>query len=220
MAERLLRVQNPRQNHGDNIDVEMIGDKQGGQLVSQLNLPLYQHAIRGSLFHGMSVTAGHAIPTDDTVTPTYALWNPAGSGVNCIPVCFRFGIMTLGTRVVSAIGFNIVTGLGSTIATGTNCTEFASTPTAIKAADWTTGSSKMLFSNTGTVTVVATTNFFTTGYYHDLAAGGSPPPGIINFDGSWIVPPGTLIFPASHASATGSTYLMQLTWLEVPIPAM
>lgn len=205
-------------NHSDNNDTYLSADKQGGLLVSQLAPAYYNQSVRGSLFHGMSVTAGHVMPADDATAPTYALWNPSNSGVNCVPICFRFSIITLGTRVVSSIGFNIITGLGSAIATGTACTAFASTPTAIKAADFSTGSSsKMLFSNAGTVTVSATTTFFTTGYGHDLAAGGSVPPGIINFDGSWIVAPGTLIFPASHTAATGSTYVMQLTWLEVPV---
>jgi hypothetical protein len=206
-------------NNQDNGDTYASADRQGGLLVSQLNLPLYNAAVRGNLFHGMSVTAGHVAPADDATAPTYAVFNPAGSGVNIVPVRFRLGTITLGTRVVSALGFNIVTGLSSAAATGTKCTAFASTPTAIKNADFTTASkSKVLFSNAGTVTVTATTDFYATGLHYDLATTGqSCPVGEIKFDGDWIVPPGTLIFPAFHAAASGSTYLMQLTWMEIPI---
>jgi hypothetical protein len=215
----LLRVEDVHlSNHDYNTDTYSVADRQGARLVSQYNPALYSHAISGSLFHGMSVTAGHVIPADNASAPTYAVWNPASSGVNLIPVCFRFGTITLGTRVVSALGFNIVTGTGASIATGSPVTAFAETATAIKAADFSTGTaSKAKFSNTGTVTVSTSLIFFPLGVSHDLITVGEAYNGIVNFDGSWIVPPGTLIFPASHGAATGSTYLMQLTWLEVPI---
>jgi len=213
-----VRVENTRPaNHNDNSDTNMVADKQGSLLVSHLNLPLTQMALRGNLFHGMSIAAGHVLPVASTTTPTYAIWNPSDSGVNMVPVCFRFGTITLGTRAVSSLVFNLITGLGNAIGTGTACTAFASTPTAIKSASFGVGSaSKMLFSNAGTVTVTATTTFFTTGQNHDLATTGQTYDGEFDFRGELIVAPGTMIFPAFQAAASGSTYVCQMSWYEIP----
>lgn len=220
MADNIkLRVENYASVNGsDNNDGLALGDRQGGLLVSQLNLPLYNAAIRKVLKIGMGVTAGSAVPADNATAPTFALWNPAGSGVNLVPVKFRFGTITLGTRVVSAWAMNINTGLGATIATGSGLTAFASTPTAIKNADFSTATSKAYFSNAGTVTCTATTDFFTMGPHYDLATnGGEAGSGIVDFNGELIVAPGTMIWPCTHAAASGSTYIMQISWLEIPI---
>ncbi len=220
MADNIkLRVENYASVNGsDNSDGIALADRQGGLLVSQLNLPLYNAAVRKQLKIGMGVTAGSAVPADNATAPTFALWNPAGSGVNLVPIKFRFGTITLGTRVVSAWAMNINTGLGATIATGSGLTAFASTPTAIKNADFSTATSKAYFSNTGTVTCSATTDFFVLGPHYDLATtGGEAGNGVCDFNGELIVAPGTMIWPCTHAAASGSTYIMQISWLEIPI---
>lgn len=213
-----LRVSNIRQaNHAYNTDIYEAADRQGAALISQRNLPLYTHAINGSLFHGMNVTAGSAIAADDATAPIYSVWNPSDSGVNVVPVIIRIGCSVLGTRVVSALGLNFVQGTGTGIADASPVTAFASTPTAIKSATYATGtSSKVLFSNTGTVTASATTTFFTLGFSHDLITVGNMNLGVFYLDGALIIPPGTLVYPAFHQAASGSTYLFQMSWLEIP----
>ena len=213
-----LRVQDyGSANADDNSDGYAQADRQGGLLVSQSALPLYNVAVRKMLKIGMGVTAGSAIPADNATAPTFALWNPSGSGVNAVMVDFRFGTITLGTRLVSAWAFNVNTGLGAEIATGSSLTAFAKTQSAIRNADFSTASSKVYFSNAGTVTCTATTDFFVAGPHYDLATtGGEAGNGQIPLDGL-IVAPGMMIWPCTHAAASGSTYIMQFRWLEIPI---
>lgn len=188
----------------------------GEQLVSQLGGKYFTQNYNGNLFYGSTTNAGVAIPADNATSQVFGLWNPAGSGKLCVPVHFRAGIVTLGTRVVSSIHFNFLPNAGSAIgAAGAPISAF--TETSAQSGIVGGSSHKNTTRFTLSATTIAMTNFWFTGLFHDLATGGAPPAFVTDFDGSIILSPNNAMFLGSSDAATGSTYGATISWLELPI---
>ena len=194
---------------------DLLLDKLGGLIVSELGGKYLTQAYRKNIYFGSTTNAGIAIPADDATAQKFMLWNPAGSNVLCVPIHLRGGIATLGTRVVSSIQLNFLPNAGSALgASGAPITAW--TDTAAKSTYiGTTGNAMVKFSLAATT--IAMTSYFQLGYYHDLAGGGSPPPFIIDFDGTVILPPNNAMALQSTDAATGSTYALTIVWLEIPL---
>jgi hypothetical protein len=186
----------------------------GELAVTDTNGKYYLQNYNLNMFYGTTTNAGVAIPADNATAQTFAVWNPAGSGKLLVPVHLRMGIVTLGTRVVSSIQLNFLSNVGSQIATGSLITAW--TDTVPQSANIGSNSrSNMRFALAATTT--AATSYWQTGLYHDLAAGGSAPPLVVDFDGTLIVRQGTAMFLQSADAATGSTYAITMSWLELPL---
>lgn len=61
------------------------------QLTAELHGKYFAQCYRGNLFYASTTTAGVVIPIASTLTPTYSLWNPAGSGKLMVPIVTLIG---------------------------------------------------------------------------------------------------------------------------------
>ena len=197
-----------------NTNLDALQGKAGELIISQLHGKYFTNTYNGNTYIGSTTNAGVAIPADNATAMTFGVWNPVGSNRLLVPVHYRAGIVTLGTRVVSSLGLAFVLNCGSGIATGSPITAFTETTprnSLIGAGQVST----MKFGLAATITAV--TNYMWLGLYHDLAAGGSAPPLIVDFDGSLALLPGNAMFVISADAATGSTYAQTLVWTEVAL---
>jgi len=197
-----------------NTNLDALQGKAGDLVVSELHGKYFTQTYNGNTFIGSTTNAGVAIPADNATAMTFGVWNPVGSNRLLVPIHYRAGIVTLGTRVVSALGWAFVLNCGSGIATGSSITAF--TETAPRNALIGAGVvSTMKFGLAATITAV--TNYLWMGLYHDLPGGGSAPALIMDFDGSLALLPGNAMFVISGDAATGSTYAQSLVWAEVAL---
>ena len=96
-------------------------------MVAGLHGNLYTATYRGMMFHGYNTTAS-AIPITSTTAPTFILWNPYGSGVNCVLVHYVVGYAA-GTNVEGNVQLAVIQGAGAMVATGAPITAFTDGPT-------------------------------------------------------------------------------------------
>lgn len=195
-------------------------DRQSAQVVTELHGKYYQWAFRGRLFIGSTPIAGVAIPISSSTAPTPCLWNPIGSGVNAVLVRYT-AAYTGGTGVVTGFGYYALTGAGSVIgAANAPVSAFAAT-TPTNAMVGFGAASKVKWSSTGTVTLTAAGTLvkaMNMGQAVTAATNTNLPQGGIveDFDGTLIIPPGVLFYPAGTA-ASGDTFAQSLVWYEAPI---
>ncbi len=197
-----------------NVNLDILQGKAGDVIIAELHGKYFTQTYNGNTFIGSTTNAGVAIPADNATAMTFGVWNPVGSNKLLVPVHYRAGIVTLGTRVVSSLGLAFVLNCGSGIATGSPITAFTET-TPRNALIGGGVISGMKFGLAATITAV--TNYLWMGLYHDLAGGGSAPPLVVDFDGTLALLPGNAMFVISADAATGSTYAQSLIWTEVAL---
>ena len=214
MLVKMISKQIPQQMslaEGENVPI--LG-KLGDQLISQLGGKYMTQNYNGNLFYGATTNAGVAIPADNATAQTFAIWNPAGSGKLCVPAHLKMNVVTLGTRVVSSIQLNFLPNAGATIATGSPITAWTDT-LPICANIGSGHKSQMRFSLSATTS--AMTSYWQTGLGHELATTGWSQVLSVDFDGTLILPPNVALAVQSCDVATGSTYAITMSWLELPL---
>ena len=91
--------------------------KAGETIIAELHGRYYTQNYNQKLWIA-SLTTATAIPVAATnASPQFLIWNPAGSGVNVIPVAMYFGFHS-GTGIAGAIGYSYVPNAGTGLATG------------------------------------------------------------------------------------------------------
>ena len=60
-------------------------------LVASLHGKYFEQCYRGNVYAISTVTAGVVIKIASTLTPTFSVWNPAGSGKLMVPIVTLFG---------------------------------------------------------------------------------------------------------------------------------
>src|SRR5437870_11181754 len=83
-------------------------------LVAELHGKYFTECYRGNVFYGSTATSGVVIPIGSSTTPTYCVWNPAGSGKLLVPIVTLLGW----TATQSALGsylWQATTNAGSSI---------------------------------------------------------------------------------------------------------
>lgn len=176
----------------------------------------YLDTISGNVFIGSSAAAGVVLGIYSNTSVTFALWNPAGSGKNAIPISCQIGYVS-GTAAASNFAYGFQTGVGSTIATGAPITAFTAVaplngyigqgnPSAMRfapaAATLTAGCSFLKTMGVSQLVTTAATTSATTFQATEY------------FDGSLIIPPGTL-FVVGGNIATVTTADVTLAWEEI-----
>ncbi len=202
----------------DGNNYTVLQGKQAELVVAELHGKYYTQAYRGSVFWGSTASAGVLIPIASTTAPTFALWNPAGSGVNAALIKYMVGwVATTGTA--GNIQFAFTTGNGSSVATGASISAFT-TGTPTNGLIGSGIASKMKFTPSAATISVAGTLLGTTGMSQLTTTGTSTTVPMwqlqMDFDGTLVVPPGGLIFTVGSAALT-STFTQTLVWEEVPI---
>jgi hypothetical protein len=175
----------------------------------------------GQVFSQTTTPLGLAIPiyTATGITGGLPIWNPSGSNVNVVLIRFATAKAS-GTSAFMAQGMVFKTEVGSDIATGSHITAFGATvpKNAILGGG---NATKVKSSNAGTCTATALAagdafaSFFGTGVAADTHTGGLQ--GMIHdFEGTVIVPPGTLVY-ACATKAGGALQWSTIIWKELPI---
>jgi hypothetical protein len=197
----------------DGSEPRIIVGKTAELMVAGLHGNLYTNTYRGYMYHGYITTAS-AIPITSTTAPTMILWNPYGSGINCVLVHYCVG-WAAGTNVEGNVQLAIIPVAGDSVKNGAPISAF------------TTGATINGMIGLGTVqkarfgsaaTVVAATRFLSLGLNIMVmdTAKATPVSLMYDFNGTVILPEGTAVFDVA-SSATVATYNRRLSWYEFPM---
>lgn len=194
--------------------VTQSGGRQGEGLVSELHGKWYTQARDGNVFHGSSLVAGTIIPISTATAATFALYNPLGSGVNLELIAYELG-MTVVTDIASPIGLGYSASVGGSVVAPTTVT--ALTPVNGLLGKGNAPQARLY----SAATIVATTYFKTLFNFTatNATAGNALGPASFkyDFDGSIIMPPGTLIHVCGLVAPSASPVTHDFVWAEVPV---
>ncbi len=178
----------------------------------------------GVSFTGFSTApkTGILIPIADSTSPTFGLWNPAGSGCNATLV--RFAASFVGTTgAPGGVLYNALFNAGNAIATGAPISAFNSaTPRNNLLGGGVT--SKMQFCPAGTTTLTTagvTIDQMGVSQLTTTGATTSAPmyTAVDNIEGRIVVGPG-VFFYITGSAALLSLFNLTLTWCETPTTAV
>lgn len=188
------------------------------QNVVELHGKYYQQNQAGNLYVGTTAVGGVVIPISTTLTPTFTLWNPGGSGVNLVPVVLLVG-WSATTAALGTIGYTYTALTGNTISSTAPFVAFGS-GIVLSGRVGEAGQSKARFSGGGTTTLVAASTWFRgsgIAIGATTAATTTLPMWMArdDFDGTMIIPPGNAVH-VMGSTAIAITASMSLSWIEVP----
>lgn len=66
----------------------------GEAIVTEFHGKYYEQNYRGNLYIAVGPAAGAALPLFSTAAQQFLVWNPPGSGVNCVPIKALFGYIS------------------------------------------------------------------------------------------------------------------------------
>jgi len=193
--------------------------RQGDLLISGVRQTYGVMAHRGNVFWGGATTAGIAIPINTTTSgSTFALQNPAGSGVMAELIDFDLNVLAAGVASVTTVGFSIVnnatnaasavSGLAGPIRAGGNPSNFAGgTPSCILAGAITFASALTVAANWGI-------GLFSFGVSYLPTATYNTGPFHYAFNGKVCVPPGWSITLTATAAWGANTAIPSMSWAE------
>src|SRR5712671_2738218 len=134
--------------------------RQNDAIVSGLHARYYTQAYRQNIYYGSTASAGVVVAIASTLTPTFSIWNPAGSGKLCVPLACLIG-WTATTAALGTFVWTSTTNAGSSISTTAPFVAFG-TGTPVNANLGGTKTSSMRFAGGGTTTLVGAASFFRT----------------------------------------------------------
>jgi hypothetical protein len=187
-------------------------------IVSELHGKYFEQAYRGNIYYASTTAAGVVIPISTTLTPTYSLWNPAGSGKLMVPIALLVG-WDATTSVMGGLVWTATTNAGSGISSTAPFVAFG-TGTAVNANLGSGKVSQMRTGTGGTTTLVAAPIFYrTTGIVTAATAAVTVTAGWIwrdDFDGTSVVPPGNAIH-LMGSTAVAVTACITTVYAEIPL---
>jgi hypothetical protein len=187
-------------------------------IVAELHGKYYEQCYRGNLYYTTTTAAGVALITSSTLTPTYSLWNPAGSGKNAVLVSLMVAWGTV-TTVAGGVVWTATTNAGSSISTTAPMVAFG-TGSAINANLGSGKIAQLKCATGGTTTIVAAATLYrTTGIAvgsTSLVAGTAWWVAREEYDGSMIVPPGNAIHLMA-STALAATCCITTAWYEAAL---
>jgi hypothetical protein len=186
----------------------------GDVIVSELHGRYYEQAYRGNLFT-LSVSTAAAITAYTGAaagTPMLAVYNPVNSGKNIVPIQANYNNV-VAASAAGTVSFALWFGPTAAI-TQTTLTYPVNNYTLNRV-----GSVTQSFTNAALTSSTALTNVYPLGYYYWATAAGAfqSTPTVVDINGSFIVPPGTMVALGGSAALTSATWIGSLTWEEVPI---
>lgn len=188
-------------------------------IVSELHGKYFEQCYRGNIYYASTASTGVVIPIATTLTPTYSLWNPAGSGKLMVPVALLLG-WTSTTAALGEIVWMATTNAGSGISSTAPFVAFG-TGSGVNANLGSGKVSQMRTATGGTTTLVAAPTFYrSTGLsITATTAATATGPGWTwrdDFDGTSVVGPGNAIhLMASTAIAIAAT--VTVVYEEIPL---
>lgn len=196
-------------------------------IIAELHGRYLEQAYRGNVFYASTVTAGVVLPVfvATTLTPTYSIWNPAGSGKLLVPIVTLLG-WTATTAALGTFIWVATTNAGSSVAAvGPPTAPIVAFGTLTAPVNAYLGSGKvsqMRFSASGTTTLQTgqPTFYRGTGITTLLTAvGNTASPWWTardDWDGAGIIPPGNAIH-LMGSTATLANVTATLVYAEVPL---
>jgi len=190
----------------------------GEQIVQELNGRYYEQVVRGNVFIYSTAAAGIAPILPAIAAGAPAIWNPAGSGYNFIPLRLLMGYVS-GANVPGFFEFAYTPNTGATVAAGQPITAFTDAA-PVNALLGSGKVSKMRWAP-AVATFVANPVFLMTlglSQFTGLAATAVAPFTLIHdFDGTLIIGPGNAVSIGCNAANT-AVYSIALIGMELPLP--
>jgi hypothetical protein len=189
-------------------------------IVSELHGKYLEQSYRGNVYIGSTSSAGAVIAIASTKTPTYTIWNPAGSGKLCVPIVTLIS-WNATTSVLGALVWTATTGAGSAIATTAPFVTFTTPATPVNANLGSGKVSQMKFGNDGTtISITAAATFYrNTGFTVTADTVATATAGWTwrdDWDGMSVIPPGNAIH-LMGSTAVALTAVVSMVWAEIPL---
>src|SRR3974390_634115 len=131
----------------------MTGGRSNEGIVAELHGKYFTQNYRGNVYASSTATTGVVIPIATTLTPTYSIWNPAGSGKLCVAIVCYVG-WTSTTAALGTILWMATTNAGSGISSPAPFVAFG-TGSGVNQNVGSGNVSQMRVANGGTTTLVA-----------------------------------------------------------------
>jgi hypothetical protein len=167
-------------------------------------------------FMATTLYSGVTVPTYNTTSPTYALWNPLGSNRLMMPVSIKIGVEATGTAAIGALGLSQVLSTTSSFATGLPIATWTDS-TVYNGRVGKTGGNNCRFSTSLTLTSAGT-------FFYHLGLGlGSAVAGLnwneleYDFNGELLIEPGNMIHLVGVPVGPGQPLTVTTTWIELDL---
>lgn len=172
-------------------------------------------ALAGNVFIGSTAGAGVDPPAFNATAQVFGLWNPAGSGVNCVLDRIIVGQADATTPAISGLSISYLPNAGSAIgAAGAPITAFTGA-TPVNSRLGYGNASRTRFTPSA-ATTIATTFLMSIGLSQDSVTPGTGlVTSVFDFDGVVIVPQGVAVFLTGAPAAIGQLLTATLTWAEI-----
>lgn len=207
----------------DSTNLPILQGKQTEMITSELHGKYYTQTYRGNTFWAATALAGLTLSIVTATTNTcFAIWNPQGSGKNLSLMSVTITPTTAMTTA-SGYGYGFLLNAGAAIGT-------AAPISAITLITATRGPGLLNNSGVGTsVAIVAGAMTLTSASLAMRGMGGSAGTGAItapaqqptireDFDGTMIIPPGTVFFVGTTVASSGQTATgVSAVWEETPL---
>lgn len=186
----------------------------GDYIVSELHGRYYETTYRSNSYVISVVTAAAVTAYTGAAggTPMLAIFNPTGSGRNCVLTKISVGNVVAASAAGTA-AFGLYFGTTATI---TQATTTAPTNCVTLQGS---GSIATGFRNVALTSSTAATNVIPVGSYYWATAAGAAQVSLVatDLEGSVIIPPGCYAALGGSAALTSATWIGSLQWEEVPV---
>lgn len=189
-------------------------------LAAHLHGKYFEQCYRGNLYYASTVSGGVVIPIASTITPTYTIWNPAGSGKLCVPLVTLIGWRAT-TPALGSYVWHLTTNAGSNIATAGTFVAIGTPGVVVQNCNLGSGKvSAMFVATTGTTTLTPAATFYRdTGLNVLPTTAASVTSGWIwrdDWDGTGVIPPGNAIH-LFGTTAIATTVTVSTVYAEIPL---
>jgi hypothetical protein len=208
---------------GDGVSLPLLQGKQAEAVVTELHGKYYTQTYRGNLYWAATAFAGVTLTIATGTSPTFVIWNPQGSGKNCVLANI---IITPTTAMTTASGYGYAWLINTGSALGTAAPFSAFTQITATRGSGNLGqpagqnSSVVLVASAATLTTGGTAMRGNGGSAGTLAITGPATQPIIreDFDGTIMLPPGSAFIVGTTIATSGQTATnVAATWYETPL---
>jgi len=199
---------------GNNAIINGRSGQLGDVIVSELHGRYYETTYRGNSFL-LSVSTAAAVTAYSggaAGTPMLALFNPTGSGKNAV-ITKASVASVVSASAAGTVTFGIYFGTTAAITQATTVTPW-SMGTQLQSGSVMTG-----FRNVALTSGSAASNVIPLASYYWATAAGAAlvNNGVVDLEGSVIIPPGSYAALGGSAALTSATWIGSLQWEEVPV---
>lgn len=199
---------------GNNAIVSGRSGQLGDAIVSELHGRYYETTYRGNSFL-LSVSTAAAVTAyagGAAGTPMLALFNPTGSGKNAV-ITKASVANVVAASLAGTVTFGVYFGTTTAITQATTTAPW-SMGTQLQSGSVMTG-----FRNVALTGGSAANNVIPLASYYWATAAGAAlvNNGVVDLEGSVIIPPGSYVALGGSAALTSATWIGSIQWEEVPV---